>query len=103
MTKALRRDLADLISAVVVMLAFGAKDACYQMLKIMNTTIYQLYGASLPNFLFKHVITYFIVGILFTVFNVKRGRAGHYIGKILYFVVGCIIGFILDVVANIIF
>jgi len=43
-----------------------------------------------------------MVGVILTMLGSPRGKEGHRVGKILYFIVGYIVGAILDLIANII-
>ena len=75
----------------------------YQLLKLFNSVAVQLNNTSILTIVFKFGIVYPIVGFILTVIGSPRGKEGHYIGKILYFIVGYAISFILDSLATIIF
>lgn len=105
-----KRKANDLVSLIVLsgilIHTFGLKytlDLFFQMLKLFNTVLLQLTNTSVLTVMFKYCIAFPIVGIILTAIGSPRGKEGHIIGKVLYFVVGYIIGFILDYMAKIIF
>ena len=51
----------------------------------------------------KYFITFPILGVILMMLGSPRGKEGHWIGKILYFVVGYGIGFLLDFISKLIF
>ena len=75
----------------------------YQLLKLFNSVFIQLNNTSILTIVFKYCIAYPIVGVILTAIGSPRGKEGHYIGKILYFIVGYVVGFILDSLATLIF
>lgn len=107
MSKRKANDLASLIVLSGILIhAFGLKytlDLFYQMFKQFNSVLMQLTNTSVLTAMFKYCIAFPIVGIILTAIGSPRGKEGHIIGKVLYFIVGYIIGFILDCIATIIF
>lgn len=69
----------------------------------LNSFAVQICNTSILSIYLKYYITYPIVGLLFTLFHVSIGRSGHYIGKVLYFLVGYVTCIILDCIASFIF
>lgn len=75
----------------------------YQMFKLFNTILLQFNNTSVFSFTFKYYVTFPIVGIVLSYLGSPRGKEGYLIGKILYFLVGYVSCFILDLIAGIIF
>ncbi len=107
MSKRKANDLVSLIILSSILIhTFGLKytlDLFYQMLKLVNNVLLQLTNTSVLTAMFKYCIAFPIVGIILTAIGSPKGKEGHIIGKVLYFIVGYIIGFILDCIATIIF
>lgn len=101
------KDLFNLIVIILLMIYYNGLsytvDLFYQLLKLFNSVTIQLDNTSVLTVMFKFCITYPIVGVILTVIGLPRGKEGHYIGKILYFIVGYLVGFILDSLATMIF
>lgn len=66
------------------------------ILVLLNSMMISLFDTSLLNFLFKHIITYPLVGLVLCLSSCPRGKEGHYLGKAMYFGVGYIVAMILD-------
>ena len=75
----------------------------YQLLKLFNTIFLQLYSNSVLSMLFKHHVVFPIVGIILVAIGSPKGREGRLIGKILYYVIGLGIAFLLNYLSNFIF
>lgn len=67
-----------------------------------NITL-KFYDTTILEVLFSYIISFTLVGILFSMFNGPRGKLGHLIGKILYFVVSIGVGFLLSLLSNFLF
>ena len=75
----------------------------FATLKSINEVLLQLENASILSFALKYYITFPIVGLILSYIGSPRGKKGHMVGKILYFLVGYIVCLILDFVAKLIF
>ena len=53
--------------------------------------------------MFKYFITFPIAGVLLMRLGSPRGKKGHQLGKVLYFMVGYVIGLVLDFISGLIF
>ena len=85
---------------------YGFNDAInffYQIMKQINALLIQINNTSIFAVEFKYYITFPIVGIILTAIGSPRGKKGRIIGKILYFIVGYSIGFLLDCISTIVF
>ena len=107
MSRRKANDLAGLIVLSVILIrTYGLKytlDLLFQMLKGINAILLQLANTSVLTAMFKYCIAFPVVGIILTAIGSPRGKEGHIVGKVLYFIVGYTIGFILDCIAKIIF
>ena len=106
MYKIRSKDLSIILLFISMAYFNGFKNTCsivYQTLKYMSFFLIQLYNTSILTIFFKHWITYTIVGIIFAIVSLPRGKEGHVIGKILYFVVGYLVCAILDLISGCIF
>lgn len=107
MSKRKANDLVSLIVISAILIhTFGIKytlDLFFQILELFNSVLLQLTNTSILTVMFKYCIAFPIVGIILTAIGSPSGKEGHIIGKVLYFIVGYIIGFILDSIAKIIF
>lgn len=74
-----------------------------QVLSVFNNILVSFYDTTILNVIFKYIITFPIVGVILMMLGSPRGKEGHWIGKILYFIVGYGIGFILDFASKLIF
>lgn len=74
-----------------------------QMLSMFNSILVSFYDTTILNVMFKYFITFPIVGVILMMLGSPRGKEGHWIGKILYFIVGYGIGIILDFISKLIF
>ena len=107
MSKAKTSDLFKFIILSIILIKYiGFKaytNLLYQIFKIFNMILTQLYNTSILSIIFKYFIVYPIVGILLSVIGSPRGKKGHVIGKILYFIVGYFVGMGLDWLSQLIF
>jgi len=95
-----------IISIIVLSMCIGIKETMkllYKALTYINTMLLQLENTSVLSVVFKYYITFPIVGIILSVIGSPRGKSGHIIGKVLYFVIGYVICLILDLVSRCIF
>ncbi len=103
-SKTILNDFLNLIPIIALMVYFtGFKNTLnifYELLKSINLVMTQLCNESILTFVFKYLITFPIVGLLLAWIGSPRGRAGHYIGKVFYFVVGYVVAFALDLIAK---
>lgn len=106
-SKRTSKDLFSLIIIISLMIYYNGLsytvNLFYQLLKLFNSVFIQLNNTSILTIVFKYCIAYPIVGVILTAIGSPRGKEGHYIGKILYFIVGYVVGFILDSLATLIF
>ena len=107
MSKRKTNEFINMLFCIVFLISFiGFKDTIqliYETLKNINIITIKLFSSSVLSIIFKYFITFPIVGIILVKINVSKGKTGHYIGKILYFIIGYIVAFLLDVCAKIIF
>jgi hypothetical protein len=73
------------------------------MLGLLNSIALQLIGDSILTLLLKTSITYFIVGLILIICNIPRGKLGHLIGKTLFWIVGFVVVFVLNIIAGLVF
>lgn len=73
------------------------------VLSWINYFFVSFYNTTVLNEMFKYFITFPIVGIILMKLGSPRGKEGHRIGKVSYFIVGYVIGFILDLLSELIF
>ena len=69
---------------------------------MLNSILISFYDTTILNVMFKYFITFPIVGLILMILGSPRGKEGHWIGKILYFIVGYGIGFLLDIVSKLV-
>ncbi len=107
MSKRAISELIELTFTFVILSSFlGIKETLNiikQILSMFNSILVSFYDTTILNVMFKYFITFPIVGIILMHFGSPRGKEGHWIGKILYFIVGYGIGFILDFISRLIF
>ena len=95
-----------IISIAVLSMCIGIKETMkllYKSLTYINTMLLQIENTSILSLVFKYYITFPIVGIILSIIGSPKGKNGHIIGKILYFIVGYVICLILDLVSRNIF
>ena len=96
----------SLILLLSIIYVHGIKNTAsmfYMVIKFLNSIVVALCNISVLTYIFKYGITYSIVGIIFTLIGSPREKEGHIIGKVLYFIVGYFIAFLLDYLADILF
>ena len=107
MSKRAISELIELAFTFVILSSFlGIKETLNiikQILSMFNSILVSFYNTTILNVMFKYFITFPIVGIILMRLGSPRGKEGHWIGKILYFIVGYGIGFILDFISRLIF
>lgn len=107
MSKKATSELIELAFIFVILSSFlGIKetlDIIRQVLSMFKSILVSFYGTSILNVMFKYFITFPIVGVILMMLGSPRGKEGHWIGKILYFIVGYGIGFLLDFASKLIF
>lgn len=74
-----------------------------EIIVLFNSILVNYCNSNILDITLNHVITYSIVGIIFSIIGCPRGKTGHIIGKILYFIVGFIISAALDLISKLIF
>ena len=107
MSKRAISELIELAFTFVILSSFlGIKETLNiikQILSMLNSILVSFYDTTILNVMFKYFITFPIVGIILMRLGSPRGKEEHWIGKILYFIVGYGIGFILDFISKLIF
>lgn len=107
MSKRATSELIELFFTFVILSSFlGIKETLNiikQVLSMLNTILIAFYDTTILNIMFKYFITFPIVGVILMMLGSPRGKEGNWIGKILYFVVGYGIGFLLDFISKLIF
>lgn len=107
MSKRATSELIELVFTFVILSSFlGIKETLNiikQILSMFNSILVSFYDTNILNVMFKYFITFPIVGVILMMLGSPRGKEGHWIGKILYFIVGYGIGLILDFISKLIF
>ena len=107
MRKRTTSELIELVFTFVILSSFlGIKDTLNiikQILSMFNSILVSFYDTTILNVMFKYFITFPIVGVLLIMLGSLRRKEGHWIGKILYFIVGYGVGFFLDFISKLIF
>ena len=107
MSKRTTSELIELAFAFIILSSFlGIKETLNiikQVLSMLNSILVSFYDTTILNVMFKYFITFPIVGVILMMLGSPRGKEGHWIGKILYFIVGYGIGLILDFISKLIF
>lgn len=107
MSKRTTSELIELAFTFVILSSFlGFKETLNiikQILSIFNSILVSFYDTTILNVMFKYFITFPIVGVILMMLGSPRGKEGHWIGRILYFIVGYGIGFILDFISKLLF
>lgn len=78
------------------------KDLCsaiWELLKFINFTYETITGDGLLTGFFLHYIVYFLVGLLFELFNVQKGC----FGKVSYWLIGIPVSIVLNILSSVIF
>lgn len=107
MSKKATSELIELSFTFVILSSFlGIKETLNVIKKVtsmFNSILVSFYDTTILNVMFKYFITFPIVGVILIMLGSPRGKEGHWIGKILYFIVGYGIGFVLDFISKLIF
>lgn len=107
MSKKATSELIELSFTFVILSSFlGIKETLNvikQVTSMFNSILVSFYDTTILNVMFKYFITFPIVGVILIMLGSPRGKEGHWIGKILYFIVGYGIGFVLDFISKLIF
>ncbi|MBQ8219240.1 MAG: hypothetical protein IJZ79_05750 [Bacilli bacterium] len=107
MSKRTTSELIELAFTFIILSSFlGIKktlNIIKQILSMFNSILVSFYDTTILNVIFKYFITFPLVGVILMMLGSPRGKEGHWIGKILYFIVGYGIGFILDFISKLLF
>lgn len=107
MSKRTTSELIELVFTFIILSSFlGIKETLNiikQILSMFNSILVLFYDTTILNVIFKYFITFPLVGVILMMLGSSRGKEGHWIGKILYFIVGYGIGFILDFISKLLF
>ena len=107
MSKKTTSELIELAFIFVILSSFfGIKETLNitkQVMSMFNSILISFYDTTILNVMFKCFITFPIVGIILMRLGSPRGKEGQWIGKILYFIVGYGIVFILDFISKLLF
>ena len=71
----------------------------FTTIRNINEVLLQLEKTSILSYTLKYFITFPIVGLILSKIGSPRGKEGHIIGKILYFLIGYLVCLILDYIA----
>ena len=107
MSKRAISELIELAFTFVILSSFlGIKETLNiikQILSMFNSILVSFYDTTILNVMFKYFTTFSIVGVILMLLDSPREKEGHWIGKVLYFIVGYGIGVILDFISKLIF
>ena len=100
-------ELIELIFRFAIFSSFLGVKATFnfikQLLSLANSILVSLYDTTILNIIFKHFFAYPMVGVILMIIRSPKGKAGHWTGKVLYFIVGYVIGFALDFASKLFF
>ncbi len=106
MSKKVSSELTGIVLTFGILSSFiGIKETfniIKQILSMFNSILISFYDTTILNVMLKYFITFPIVGLILMTLGSPRGKEGHWIGKILYFIVGYGIGFLLDIVSKLV-
>lgn len=89
---------------VVILLGFERGIQLFiEVTSLFNSILMEYFNSNILEVTLKHVITYSIVGIIFSIIGCLRGKIGHRVGKVLYFIVGFVISAVLELLSKLIF
>ena len=107
MSKRTTSELIELVFTFIILSSFlGIKETLNiikQILSMFNSILVSFYDTTILNVIFKYFITFPLVGVILMMLGSPRRKEGHWIGKILYFIVGYEMGFILDFISKLLF
>lgn len=75
----------------------------WEFICLLNFTSVQITGDSILVALCATPITFLIVGIVFELLNIKKGKFGKYFGKASFNLIGIPVSFVLNLIGTIIF
>ena len=91
MSKKVSSELTGIVLTFGILSSFiGIKETfniIKQILSMLNSILISFYDTTILNVMFKYFITFPIVGLILMILGSPRGKEGHWIGKILYFIV----------------
>lgn len=70
------------------------------LVSAINSLTIALIGDSIYTLLFKSTITYFLVGLILSFYNIKHGRFAKYFGKVSYYIIGYFVAVILNIIVS---
>ena len=107
MSKKSTNELVNFILIFVILSCFlGIKETLNivkLILSMVNSILVSFYDTTILTVMFKYVITFPLVGIFLMKLGSPRGKEGHWIGKVLYFIIGYVVSFLLYIIAGLIF
>lgn len=107
MSKRKTNSILELIIAFIVIGSFIGYNEAIRLMKDVfiqiNLVLVSLFDTSLLSVVFKYFITFPLVGIILSLIGSPRGKEGHYIGKVFYFIIGYFVGLLLDFLSKVIF
>lgn len=74
-----------------------------EVMSLFNSILVEYFDSNILEVTLKHIITYSIVGIIFSIISCPRGKTGHTIGRIFYFIVGFVVSTVLGLLSRLIF
>lgn len=107
MRKAKNDTLSNVIYYFIVVIALLGFEKGVQLfmevMSIFNSILVEYFDSNILEVTLKHIITYSIVGIIFSIISCPRGKTGHTIGRIFYFIVGFVVSTLLGLLSRLIF
>ncbi|HIT22586.1 MAG TPA: hypothetical protein IAB56_06460 [Candidatus Scybalousia intestinigallinarum] len=107
MKKKAASELIEFALAFIILSGFlgirGTLNIIKAVLSGVNSILVSFYDTTILTVMFKYFITFPIVGVLLMRLGSLRGKKGHQFGKVLYFMVGYVIGLVLDFISGLIF
>lgn len=107
MSKRIKNVLFDLIILFMIYWIYAGFNNAISIMKTLlsffNMLLLKVEESSILTYLFKYHITFPIVGLILVGVGIKRGKCGSIIGKILYYIIGNVVAFVLNFISGIIF
>ncbi|MBR6820738.1 MAG: hypothetical protein IKM55_00770 [Bacilli bacterium] len=107
MSKKSTNELVNFILTFVILSCFlGIKETlniAKLILGMVNSILVSFYDTTILTVMFKYVVTFPLVGIFLMNLGSPKGKEGYWIGKVLYFIIGYAVSFLLDIIAGLIF
>jgi len=72
----------------------------WELLKLTNIISFAITNDGILTNFFKYYIVYFLVGLLFEIFNIKKGDFGKIFGKMSYWILGIPVSALLNIISN---